>query len=43
MVNDLACHMLVLCVFVSNLNVHAKPEKLRPSGDTTGIYVSPNG
>jgi hypothetical protein len=25
----------------SNLNVHAKPEKLRPLGDTIGISICP--
>jgi len=34
MANDLAC----VCVcFIAILNIHAKPEKLRPSGDTSGI------
>jgi len=31
-------HMLVsVCLLGSNLKVHAKPEKLRPSRETTGI------
>jgi len=30
--NDLPCHMLVsVCSLSTNLNVHTKPEKIRPS------------
>jgi len=37
-VNDLASHMPVsVCLIGSNLNVHTKPEKLRPPTDTTDI------
>jgi hypothetical protein len=36
--HGLACHILVSVYLLgSNLNVHAKPEKLRPSGHTIGI------
>ena len=36
--NSLACHILVsVCLLGSNLNTCAKPEKIRPSRDTTGI------
>lgn len=38
--NVLACHILAcVCSLHSNLNVHAKPEKLRLSRDTVGIWI----
>jgi len=38
--NGLACHVVVsMCLLVSNLNVYANPEGLRPSRDTTGILI----
>jgi len=40
MANGLASHMLVsLCLLGSNLNVHAKPEKPRPSRGTTDVHI----
>jgi hypothetical protein len=37
-VHGLACHMLVsMCLLVTNLKVHAKPEKQRPPTDMTDI------
>lgn len=41
LVNGLACHILVtVCLHGSNLNVHAKLEKLRPSQDTIWLLNS---
>jgi len=38
LVNGLASYMPVsVCLIGSNLNVHTKPEKLRPVRDTTDI------